>query len=187
TDEPKVPYTIIYKGRNWVLAESEGFAFPTLYADGHNAVILYNKQPDGSFAYTIGKKSEFIPYFPVGPHSKPDTILSFLNGHEKGWGGGSTIGGAPRNSDGSRSRLTPQSIIALVSIALGQGEDLVYCASEVRLCDNLVTGEDTLCSECSPGEEHIGAEDAEIPEMMNDEVLQAARAAAEEAKKEELN
>jgi hypothetical protein len=41
-------------------------------------------------------------------------ILAELSHEEPGWGGGSTIGGAPRNSDGSRSRLPPQRVFEIV-------------------------------------------------------------------------
>lgn len=33
------------------------------------------------------------------------------------WGGGSTVGGSPRNPDGSGSRLLPQEVAAVVEAA----------------------------------------------------------------------
>lgn len=95
---------------SWVMARSDEFIFDLLYAAGYTKAIAYQQLEDGSFAYTVGKKSELVSDFPVGPHSKPDTILYMLNKRESGWGGGSTIGGAPRNPDGSRSRLTPDEV-----------------------------------------------------------------------------
>ena len=107
-------FEITHRGRGWVMAKSDDFIFDLLYADGHNKAVAYQELKDGSIAYTVGKKSELVTGFPVGPHSKTGTILSALNEHERGWGGGTTIGGAPRNSDGSRSRLKPDEVFAIV-------------------------------------------------------------------------
>jgi len=96
------------------MATSESFVFDLLYKDGHNAAVAYRGLPDGSFEYTIGKKSDLVR-FPLGPHSKPGTILHALAAIEPGWGGGSTIGGAPRNPDGSRSKLTPTEVFELIA------------------------------------------------------------------------
>jgi hypothetical protein len=46
----------------------------------------------------IGKASEFVAF-------DVRRFLERCNELEPGWGGGSTIGGAPRNPDGTRSRL----------------------------------------------------------------------------------
>lgn len=88
-----------------VMVESDDFVFDLLYNQGYTKVIAYHRLPDGSYAYTVGKKSDLV-HWPLGPASKPGTVLHTLNGMEPGWGGGSSIGGAPRNPDGSRSRLT---------------------------------------------------------------------------------
>ena len=75
---------------------------------------------DGSYNYTVGKKSELVIGFPVGPGKVEGTILFTLNEREAGWGGGSTIGGAPRNEDGSRSRLIPDEVFAIVQGIVGE-------------------------------------------------------------------
>jgi len=46
--------------------------------------------------------------------SQPPAILAALAAEEPGWGGGSTVGGAPRNADGSRSRLDPDAVFERV-------------------------------------------------------------------------
>ena len=108
-------YEITHTGKSgWVMVKSNDFIFDLLYADGLNKAVAYNQAPDGSWVYTIGKKSEFVSGFPVGPHSQEGTVLHGLNAVEPGWGGGSTIGGAPRNADGSRSRLTPDEVFVLI-------------------------------------------------------------------------
>lgn len=73
-----------------------------LYKKAHFGVIwadaLHNSR-----AYTVGKRSEFVDF------SVPQ-FLAAMNALEAGWGGGSTIGGAPRHTDGSRSRLSPDEV-----------------------------------------------------------------------------
>jgi hypothetical protein len=73
--------------------------FAAAYAAGAVVALAKVPGPAGTFGWTIGKKSDFargnIPGF-----------LDEMNAREPGWGGGSTIGGAPRNPDGTRSRLT---------------------------------------------------------------------------------
>ena len=53
-----------------------------------------------------------MKFFPVR------TSLAALNDRERGWGGGSTVGGAPRNADGSRSRLTPDEVFDIVELVV---------------------------------------------------------------------
>jgi hypothetical protein len=45
--------------------------------------------------------------------------LDALNSIEPGWGGGSTIGGAPRNADGSRSHMKPEEILNIINTVIG--------------------------------------------------------------------
>ena len=73
--------------------------FADAYARGLVAAILAIPGPEGTTGWTIGKKSDFVPY-------DIQAFLARANEIEPGWGGGSTIGGAPRNEDGTRSRLT---------------------------------------------------------------------------------
>ena len=116
-------YEITHRSVNgWVMAKSNNFVFDLLYADGYNCAIAYQELPDGSVNYTVGKKSELVGRFPVGPGDKAGTILATLNARESGWGGGSTIGGSPRNADGSRSRLTPNEVFAIVEAVVGEGK-----------------------------------------------------------------
>lgn len=117
--EKEQSFEITHTGNGWVMAKSDDFIFDLLYANGHTKAIAYQVLGDGSIAFTVGKKSELVGGFPVGPHSKVGTILNALNEREKGWGGSSTIGGAPRNADGSRSRLTPDEIFAIVESLVG--------------------------------------------------------------------
>jgi hypothetical protein len=56
-------------------------------------------------------------------------ILAALGEIEPGWGGGSTIGGAPRNADGSRSRLTPKQVFDAVERVLVPSAEAVATAT----------------------------------------------------------
>jgi len=60
--------------------------------------VLHEPAEGGTRAFTIGKRSEFVGY---------DVVAFFarMNALEPGWGGGSTVGGAPRLAEGRRSRL----------------------------------------------------------------------------------
>lgn len=93
--------------KDFVMASSNDYCVDILYKEGYNKFVAFQQQKDGSFAYSIGKKSEFVDFNVKG-------ILSELNEIENGWGGGSTIGGAPRNKDGSRSNLLPGHVLDIV-------------------------------------------------------------------------
>lgn len=114
-EEKERTFEITYTGTGWIMAKSDDFVFDLLYAAGHTRAIAYQELSDGSFRYTVGKKSEIVGDFPVGPASKEGTILHALNDREPGWGGGSSIGGSPRNQDGSSSRLSPDEVAAIVA------------------------------------------------------------------------
>lgn len=114
TEREAVEFKATHDGDGWIMATSRQFIFSALYERGVTRAIAYDQLPDGSWVYTVGKKSEFVSNFPVGPHTEPGTILHALNAVEPGWGGGSTIGGAPRNADGSRSRLSPDEVFSIV-------------------------------------------------------------------------
>lgn len=94
--------------KDWIMVETnDRNIFSYLYKNYSKAVI-WQKQNDNSYSYTIAKKSEFVD-FPV------QKIIQELNKIESGWGGGSTIGGAPRNIDGSRSKLNPSQIVDIIN------------------------------------------------------------------------
>lgn len=108
--EPKPAVSTLREGLGIVMAESDSFgAFQVLYARGFRVVVLVTDLGDGSRRYTIGKLSDLVPYR-LGPHTDERSLLGRLRGAEPGWGGGSSIGGSPRNADGSSSRLTIEQV-----------------------------------------------------------------------------
>lgn len=112
--EPRASCSMMNRGNGWVMAAGGPGAFASLYEAGHLRVVLTRGQPDGTTAFTIAKQSEFVTGFPVGPDSRKGSILAALSANEVGWGGSTTVGGAPRHSDGSRSRLTPERVFVIV-------------------------------------------------------------------------
>lgn len=115
-------YEVTHRGvGGWVMARTEGYAFPALYADGHTRILTHKVLPDGSWQYTVARKSDLVSGFPVGPPDEPGSILGALAAREPGWGGGSSIGGSPRRADGGSSELSPDQVFELVD-ALLRGE-----------------------------------------------------------------
>lgn len=72
-----------------------------VYAQGYVAGVLCPPGTEGSTGYFVAKRSDFVP-FEVGE------FLEAMNEREEGWGGGSTVGGAPRRADGRRSELSAE-------------------------------------------------------------------------------
>lgn len=107
-------FEVTHVGDGWAMVESSDSVFDILYTEGHTRAVLYTKLEDGSFRYTVGKKSDLVQDFPVGPQTQRGTILHALNEREAGWGGGSAIGGSPRNEDGSASRLMPDEVFSII-------------------------------------------------------------------------
>lgn len=94
---------------DWYMIETNSRnIFSYLYKNGYTKIVVWQQLPDNSYAYSIAKKSEFVD-FPI------KNILEKLNFLESGWGGSSTIGGAPRNIDGSRSKLKPEEVVIIIN------------------------------------------------------------------------
>lgn len=103
-------YKILRNESNWVMIESQDpYGMSSVYQAGFDRIVMTNPLDDGSIAVTIAKRSDFIRDFPV------KKILTALSKIEPGWGGGSTIGGAPRNEDGSRTKLSLDVITQVIN------------------------------------------------------------------------
>ncbi|EFC81113.1 hypothetical protein [Parafrankia sp. EUN1f] len=115
-------YVVTHRGTGWIMARGfEQGVFESVYAEGYLRAVVWSERPDGSVAYTVGRRSDLVAAFPVGPAERPGTILAALAARERGWGGGSTVGGAPRHSDGRRSVLRPDEVFALVEAVVVGG------------------------------------------------------------------
>lgn len=116
----------------WEKIESST-GFDDLYNKGYLAGVLYTDAPNGTMMYTVAKRSDLVP-LSVGPGAvvrppksvedyRKDTILGALalkeidvnpeQSHAGNWGGATTVGGAPRNADGSQSRLKPEQVLEI--------------------------------------------------------------------------
>lgn len=104
--------------------------FDGFYKQGFVLGFLSQEAPNETRMYTVAKASDLVAA-PLGPGSKKrpassvddfeDTILGALARAEQAknpeqslahtWGGGSSIGGSPRNPDGSSSRLEPEEVL----------------------------------------------------------------------------
>ena len=109
---------ITHRGREWVMARSPQSIFAVAYRAGYRRVIAYQPGELGSWSYTVARQSDFVSDFPVESPGGQPSIMAALRARETGWGGGSTIGGAPRMPDGSRSRLSPDTVFEIVECAL---------------------------------------------------------------------
>ncbi len=114
----------------WVAVETKT-GFDDVYNQGYLAGFLFTEAPEGTLQYTVAKRSDLVP-LSMGPGAvmrppksaddyRKDTILGalalaeFAGNHEQShaanWGGASSIGGGPRNPDGTMSRLTPEQVL----------------------------------------------------------------------------
>lgn len=122
-------YEIIKKGTGWkmVKANSER-PLRGLARDNVNRFVVIKEleheiegEKVASLQVTVGKRSEVITGFPVGPADQPGTILAALNdaepdrdGKTDDWGGSTTIGGSPRNESGVGSMLSIDDIFNII-------------------------------------------------------------------------
>lgn len=108
----KPVYQVVHQNDDWLMVESEDQVFFELYQAGYSRIVAYTRLVHDfdqvSYAYTLAKKSDLVSCFDI------PAFLRALNELEPGWGGGSSIGGAPRHQNGSRSFLNPQTVIEVI-------------------------------------------------------------------------
>lgn len=106
-------YKVLRNENGWSMIEtSDPHALGAIWQAGFDRIVVARKQNDKTIAYTVARRSEFIDNFPI------ESIFEALNEQEPGWGGGSTIGGAPRNPDGTRSKLTVKQVAKVIDDVL---------------------------------------------------------------------
>lgn len=107
-------FKMLRNENGWTLVESQDpHALGAIWQAGFQRIVVVRPLEDGSTAVTLARRSDFIEGFPL------QKLYKALNVLEPGWGGSNTIGGAPRNEDGSRSRLPIETIINVVDEVLG--------------------------------------------------------------------
>ncbi len=103
-------------GPGWAIVEPVGAHARTgMFADGIRAYVSVRERPDGAWAYTVGRMSQFVSF-------DVPAILAALNAAEgcgaDRWGGSGTVGGSPRVSG---SRLPPTEVERIVNAVLARG------------------------------------------------------------------
>jgi hypothetical protein len=123
-EAPEPAFELLHDGGVWQLLKSDGGVntFAAAYRRGVFAAVVARPLADGSVEYTVGKASEFVRHFDV-PAVLAALATAELASHQDqrtdcNWGGGSTIGGSPRNPDGSASRLGPARVAAVIDEVL---------------------------------------------------------------------
>lgn len=107
-DRPARAFGLTLSGRLTDLGHVNGFE--DIYGAGCVVGIVAIPGPNDTTGWTIGKLSDFVAY-------DVTAFLARANAIEPGWGGGSTIGGAPRLEGGLRSSLTRSQVEALLTNA----------------------------------------------------------------------
>jgi hypothetical protein len=107
-------YEKIGGGPGWTLTKETGPASRmAMYNDGISAfAALVAEKPDGSFVYTLGRRSVWTPFnlqklYPRLNEEEPN-IISDSNK----WGGSDTIGGSPRDT---ASKLSPKKLQEIIN------------------------------------------------------------------------
>lgn len=105
-------YEKIGGGKNWSMIREIGTNAKTgMFADGIKAYVCVRELPNGKWAYTVGRVSQFIRFDVL-------KVLAALSEEERGevpWGGGNTIGGSPRSLG---SRLSPEEVTRIVNAVI---------------------------------------------------------------------
>lgn len=106
-------YKILRNENGYIVVQSDNsHIYSTLYASGFDRIVLIRPLENGSLAVSIAKRSDFVDNFNL------IVMYEKLNEVEPGWNGGSSIGGAPRGSDGTRSKLPLEKILEIIDSTL---------------------------------------------------------------------
>ena len=110
-------YEMIGGGQGWSLTKETGPASRmAMYSDGIAAfVALVAEKPDGSFVYTIGRKSVWIPFSLTQIYAKLNQIEKAIVTSTNKWGGCNTIGGSPRLTG---SKIPPRELEKIINSVL---------------------------------------------------------------------
>ncbi len=102
-------HKILRDENGWALIDSaDTHIYTALYQKGYSRLVRIHQLPNGSLDVSLAKRSDFVDKFPL------PRIYEELNKLEPGWGGSSASGGAPRLADGTRSKLSVQTIIEVI-------------------------------------------------------------------------
>ena len=104
----------------WIMVEPEGGAgsigVHALYEEGHDRLVIHTPRGDGTHRYTLARRSDLVAGFPLPAlYEALNTAEAERRGDSldpaQRWGGGSAIGGSPRDG----SRLPPEQVAAVIA------------------------------------------------------------------------
>ncbi len=107
--EKHADYKLLRNENGYIVAQSDNaHIYSTLYSCGFDRIVLVRPLENGSLAVSLAKRSDFVDNFNL------IKMYEKLNEIEAGWGGSTSIGGAPRGHDGTRSKLPLDKIIEII-------------------------------------------------------------------------
>jgi len=107
-------YEKIGGGPGWTLTKETGPASRmAMYNDGISAfAALVAEKPDGSFVYTIGRRSVWTSFNLQKLYARLNEEEPNITGNGNKWGGSDTIGGSPRYT---ASKLSPKKLQEIIN------------------------------------------------------------------------
>lgn len=110
-------YEAIGGGNGWTLTKETGpSSRMAMYDDGITAfAALVAEKPDGTFVYTLGRRSVWTPFNLGRLYARLNEEESDIVTESNRWGGSNTVGGSPRNTG---SRLSPEKLQEIINAAL---------------------------------------------------------------------
>ena len=105
-------YDVLATGNSWEMIVEKGYYARTrLYNKGTRAFVSVRKRADGTYAYTLGKMSPFIPFPIIELYDQLNMLEGIALNDPDRWGGGNTIGGSPRQRG---STIKPKDLAAII-------------------------------------------------------------------------
>jgi len=128
---PPGPQLTVQRRGDWVLAhagEDTQGAHPAatrvLYAAGHDRLVVGTDLARSRFRYTLARRSDLVPAFPIHAlYAALNDAEAAARGQELGsgqtWGGGSSVGGSPRDG----SVLDPETLATIVTRTVAEARN----------------------------------------------------------------
>jgi hypothetical protein len=114
-------YERIGGGSGWALTREKGPASRmAMYNDGITAFAALVAEKDGSYVYTLGRRSVWTPFNLQRLYSRLNVEESDIVNDQNKWGGSDTVGGSPRETG---SRLPPGRLEEIINTVLNGGQD----------------------------------------------------------------
>jgi hypothetical protein len=104
-------YRVLERTHHWVMVEEVGAqARIGMFADGIRAYVSVHRRATGTYTYTVGRMSAFVP-FDVPQILDALNVADEITGPDR-WGGSQFVGGSPRLTGSS---LTPAQVSTIIS------------------------------------------------------------------------